>query len=235
MKINLPISIVIIGIIIAGGIYFSNIDTKVEEKIVEKEIIEFSPITSSDNILGNPNAKVKIIEYSDFSCNFCKEFHPVMTKVMDKYAKTGQVAWVFRHVFSPSEDNSISYQAAMASECVKEVAESNGLKDSETFWQYISEVFENAPTSLSLKRLTSIAGDLGIPTEEFQDCISAERYADKINNNINDIRNIATKLGGSSFGTPYVLVISDTGLQTQIIGSQTYQNMIELIDIMLNQ
>ena len=46
---------------------------------------QMTPITSEDHIKGNPNAPVKIVEYSDMECPFCKRFHDTMNQVIDEY------------------------------------------------------------------------------------------------------------------------------------------------------
>ena len=61
-------------------------------------IVAFKPAgkTTADHILGNPNAPIKLVEYSDPSCPFCRLFTPTVEKVMDDYGASGQVAWVYR-------------------------------------------------------------------------------------------------------------------------------------------
>ncbi|MDQ2933219.1 MAG: DsbA family protein, partial [bacterium] len=99
----IPFAIIIAGALVAGGIYFGgtkgssfgigNSDTA--DQTVQREI-KVRDISSEDHILGNPNAKIKLIEYSDTECPFCKNFHITLHKVIDKYGKDGKVAWVYR-------------------------------------------------------------------------------------------------------------------------------------------
>ena len=58
--------------------------------------INLRPITAADHILGNPNAPIRIVEFSDPSCPYCKIFTPNIEKVMDTYGASGTVAWVYR-------------------------------------------------------------------------------------------------------------------------------------------
>src|SRR3989344_9114839 len=99
-KLSVPIAIVIAGILIAGSLYYSS--TKSPAKVTNtlpatNNDVEMRPISSDDHILGNPNAEVIIVEYSDTECPFCKVFHATMRRVMDEYGKDGKVAWVYRH------------------------------------------------------------------------------------------------------------------------------------------
>src|SRR4051812_7191904 len=101
---SIPVAIIIAGAIVAGAVIWTKKPAQVAVNTNTQQAAALSgdtqpiaPITDKDHILGNPNAKIKIVEYSDPSCPFCKMFHPTMLKIMDTYGKTGDVAWVYRH------------------------------------------------------------------------------------------------------------------------------------------
>ncbi len=53
--------------------------------------------TSDGYMMGNPNAKVKLLEIGSLSCPHCKAFDDEgVPKLIDKYVKTGKVSWEFR-------------------------------------------------------------------------------------------------------------------------------------------
>jgi protein-disulfide isomerase len=53
--------------------------------------------TTAGFMMGNPNAKVKLIEIGSLSCPHCKKFEEEgVPKLIDKYVKSGQVSWEFR-------------------------------------------------------------------------------------------------------------------------------------------
>lgn len=53
--------------------------------------------TSSGYMMGNPKAKVKLVEIGSLSCPHCKKFDDEgVPPLIDKYVKTGQVSWEFR-------------------------------------------------------------------------------------------------------------------------------------------
>ena len=57
-----------------------------------------NPTAAGGFVMGNPNAKVKLIEYGSLTCPHCREFDEKgVPRLMDKYVKSGQVSWEFRN------------------------------------------------------------------------------------------------------------------------------------------
>ena len=57
-----------------------------------------TPSTAGGFIMGNPNAKVKLVEYGSMTCPHCGEFDKVGAKpLIDNYVKNGKVSWEFRN------------------------------------------------------------------------------------------------------------------------------------------
>lgn len=110
------------------------------------------PISDQDHILGNPDAPVKVVEFADTECPFCKRFHPTMHQVIQEYGRSGQVAWVYRH-FPIDEIHSKARKEATALECANE------LGGNTTFWQYTDRLYEITPSNnnLDLNELSRIA------------------------------------------------------------------------------
>lgn len=93
-----------------------------------KMLEEVNPVTSEDNVKGDvENAKVTIVEYSDFDCPFCTRFHATMNSVFAKY--NGEVAWVYRH-FPLEQLHPNAKAVAVASECVAK------LGGNDAFWTF---------------------------------------------------------------------------------------------------
>ena len=53
------------------------------------------PVTDKDHIRGKKDAKITMIEYSDYQCPFCSRHHPTMLKIMQDYPN--DVRWIYRH------------------------------------------------------------------------------------------------------------------------------------------
>ncbi len=95
--------------------------------------IQVRPISPDEHILGNVNAKIIIVEYSDLECPFCKVFHTTMHQVVEK--NNGDVAWVYRH-YPITQLHSKAFHEAEATECAWEQG------GNETFWKYTDRIFE---------------------------------------------------------------------------------------------
>jgi len=142
-KINLndlliPISIVIAGIFVAVGLYLSGggVGSAAAPTVAQVEVdntSKINPVTADEHIKGNPDALVKIVEFSDYDCPFCSRHHDVMNAIMDKYADN-EVAWVYRQ-FPLEQLHPNAPAVALASECVAEIG------GNDAFWKFTDDYF----------------------------------------------------------------------------------------------
>ncbi|MEX2010399.1 MAG: thioredoxin domain-containing protein [Parcubacteria group bacterium] len=221
----IPLAIVVAGALVAGAIYFggstggpSNALTgNTNNNTVTGDI---APVTSKDHIIGDPNAKVVIIEYSDTECPFCKIFHNTMLQVMNDY-EGKSVAWVYRH-FPIAELHAKAGKEAEATECAAE------LGGNDAFWAYINRLFEltNSNDSLDLAELPRIAASIGLDVGAFNECLSSGKYAEAIK----DAVQAAVKAGAR--GTPYSVIISGKN-KVEINGAQPIERVKAAIDSLL--
>jgi protein-disulfide isomerase len=84
-------------------------------------------VNDQDHLRGEKNAKITVVEYSDFDCPFCSRFHTTMQQVLDEY--DGQVNWVYRD-FPLPQLHPNAPKLAEAAECI---ANQNG---EEAFWKF---------------------------------------------------------------------------------------------------
>jgi protein-disulfide isomerase len=229
-KLFIPIAIVVAGIVVAFAIFFGGGDKPVAvptddgtDAVASPQEVAVTPVTEDDHILGNPNAELIVVEYSDYECPFCARFHPTMDQIISEYGSEGKVAWVYRHF--PLQIHPDARPAAEASECVAE------LGGNTAFWDYSRVLFENAPTSLSTENLQSNAVALGIDEEAYTSCVADGRYADKVQQMYDDGLKIAQ--ADPQFGTPYSIILKKDGTQAVIPGAQPYNVVKQVIDAML--
>lgn len=229
-KLSVPISIVIAGALIAGAFYYSNIQSAKEMAKVPTAPIqnsggeEMRPITEADHILGNPNAELMFVEYSDTECPFCKQFHQTLKRMMDEYGKDGKVAWVYRH-FPIDQLHKKARKQAEASECAA------SLGGNAKFWEYLDQIYArtNSNDSLPESELPKIAKDIGLDVKAFNECLSSGKFAAKVQADYDD----AIKAGGR--GTPNSIIVAKDGTKIVVQGAQSYDNIKRTIDALLFQ
>lgn len=213
----IPASIVIAGGLIALAVAYNSSSpgtipsgdrgtaALLEETSAMKEV------SSKDHILGDPNAPIKIVEYSDLECPFCKRFHVTMKQVMDEYGKRGEVAWVYRHLPLDALHPKARKQAE-ATECA------NKLGGNEKFWAYTDRIFEVTPSNngLDMTLLPEIAVQVGLDRSRFLECLDGGEFGALIDASIADATNVGAQ------GTPFSLVVTKSGKKFPINGAQPY-------------
>lgn len=112
----------------------------VENALVGKpsadEQVTLPPVSESDHILGDVNAEITIIEYSDLECPFCARFQETKNAIIAQYP--GKVRWVMRHFpLSDIHPNAKTY--AYAAECANE------LQGNDAYWSMVDYIFKNQP------------------------------------------------------------------------------------------
>ncbi len=224
-NLTMPVAIIIAGILIAGAVYFKG-GTPAQQAnnqfAVQNKETKIKPVGADDHILGNPNAELVIVEYSDTECPFCKNFHQTMRQLINEYGKDGKVAWVYRHM--PIEQlHSKAIKEAEATECAASIG------GKAKFWDYINTVFEVTPSNdgLDLAELPKIAAQLGIDKTAFEKCLSSGQHNAKIKESIAE-----ASIAGAQ-GTPYSVIISKNGETYPIEGAYPYDALKSIVDGLL--
>lgn len=174
----------------------------------------------TDHILGPADAVVKIIEYSDTECPFCKRFHPTMQQAVRAYP--GKVAWVYRHLPLRSLHSKAAKEAE-ATECANE------LGGNDAFWAYLDKVFEVTPSNdgLDPAQLPQIAADVGLDRAKFETCLNSGKYAQRVTDDENDAGAAGAR------GTPFSIVLGPKGEKLPIGGALPFDAVQSMIDRVL--
>ena len=229
---TIPIAIIIAGVLIAGAVYLGTskgapttaVNNQQPQQAPQQtgDLDQMAAISASDHVRGNPDAPVKIVEYSDTECPFCKRFHSTMQEVMNEYGKNGKVAWVYRH-FPLDQLHSKARKEAVALEC----ADEQGGNDK--FWSYADRLYEITPANNGLDpaELPKIAQYVGLDVAKFNTCLASTKYDAHIED---DVQN-ATATGGN--GTPWSIVVDKNGKKYPLSGAQPYASVKQLIDLAL--
>ena len=231
-----PAAILIAGVFVAAALYFggststpaavgidNNQPAVAQQPQPTGSTDAVRPVDETDHIKGDPNAPIKIVEYSDFECPFCKRFHDTMNEVMaSDLGTSGQVAWVYRQ-FPLEQLHPVKAMAeAVASECAAE------LGGNDAFWQFADRFMELTPSNNQTQIETvipQIVQEIGLDQTAFQTCFESGKYDDHIEA---DIAN-AVETGGR--GTPWSILIGPDGTTYPINGAQPVAAIEQLISI----
>lgn len=124
------------------------------------------------HIKGNPEAAVKIVEYSDFQCPACAAFQPVVDDVLEAFGD--QVSFEYRH-FPLSAIHPYAEQAARAAEAAGQQGK---------FFEFHDKLFAEqdawksgaAPTTFFLR----YAGELGLDVDLFRRHLRSTQLRDEV-------------------------------------------------------
>jgi protein-disulfide isomerase len=142
-------------------------------------------------VLGPADAKVTIVEFSDFECPYCSQVVEPLHAVVKQYP--GKVRLVFRHF--PLSFHKSARKAALASACAQE---------QDKFWPYHDQLFKNQH-SLDDKALKTYARVVGLDGERFDKCLAADAYAARIDADMEAAREVGVEGTPSLYinGRPY--------------------------------
>ncbi|MGH7845298.1 MAG: thioredoxin domain-containing protein [Candidatus Binatia bacterium] len=184
---------------------------KIEFLLPEPES-SFAPVgTKGAGAVGPENAPVTIVEFSDFQCPFCQKSQQILKKIRETYGD--RVRLVYRD-FPIPEIHPQATKAAVAARCAGEQGK---------FWPYHDMLFSNQQR-LDQADLIRYARDLGLSAPQFEQCLSTDRFAGAVADDIAEARS----LGLSS--TPMFFVNGRI-----LIGAQPFENFQKIIERELNQ
>lgn len=106
--------------------------------------------------LGPMHPSVLMVEYGDYECPYCASLAPIIDDLLKEFSQ--DLAFVYRH-FPLSNIHDHANLAAMAAEAADEQGQ---------FWEMHKLLYENQST-LSTKRITSLARDLGLDLKTFNE------------------------------------------------------------------
>ena len=219
----IPLAILVAGGLVAAAIYFGTTPSRpIIKNTTSPDIaqIDIISVTEKDHIIGNRNATLVIVEYSDTECPFCKTFHYTMKEIVQTY--DGEVAWVYRQ-FPIAQLHTKAIKEAEATECAAE------LGGNQVFWKYLDKLFEttNSNDSLDPSELPKIATAVGLDVTAFNACLSSGKHNEFVKKSVEE----AIKAG--ALGTPYSVILTKDGQKVVINGAEPITMIKAKIDSLL--
>ncbi|MBN1230921.1 MAG: thioredoxin domain-containing protein [Anaerolineales bacterium] len=131
-----------------------------------------------DNAMGDPNAPVILIDFSDYQCVHCKSFYDsIEQQIIQDYVATGKVYYIFRSLggFMGAESQSASEAAYCAGEQNK-------------YWEFHDTLYANYSSGndggYSVDRLKIFAKKIGLDMDAFTSCLENRTYFDRTQDDI---------------------------------------------------
>jgi protein-disulfide isomerase len=163
--------------------------------------------TDDDPAIGLANAPITIVEFSDYQCPYCLQWHQqVFNQLRQDYPDK------VRFVYRDFPLTSIHPEAGPAAEAA------NCANDQGAFWPYHDKLF-SGQYALSEQAYKQYASDLGLDQGRFADCLSSHRYANEVQADFD----FASSLGIRSTPTFFVNGIA-------VVGAQPYNVFKQVID-----
>lgn len=229
-SIAIPVAIVFGFALIAIAIFFTtdkgprsavNDDTNVETN----GILSSTPraVDDRDYIRGNPNAPILLIEYSDYDCPFCKQYHETLNQIMDEYGVTGKVAWVYRQ-FPIAQLHPNSPKVSQAALCVGK------LGGTDAFWNFTDLIFEEREIdeATNVARIPDYVTSVGVENDAYIACMNSGETEETVKASVEDAFNIGAR------GTPYTVLMIGTQ-QAVINGAQPYETVKGIVENLISQ
>lgn len=183
----LPGAIVLAGVMISAAVIYSNGGF---DKLTaggpanignvpggQKEVSE-----DDDAFIGDKDAPIVMIEFSDFQCPFCRSFwRDTLPLIKSEYIDTGKVRFVYRDF--PLSFHPGAMPAAQAAECAE---------DQGKYWEMHDKIFSeqeklgSGTVQFSTDDLKNWAGQIGLAQNKFDSCLDSQKYANEVANDQND-------------------------------------------------
>jgi protein-disulfide isomerase len=175
-------------------------------------------------VLGNKNAKLTIVDFSDYECPFCKKsFTDILPSLKTDYIESGKVNLVYKNYPLPFHQN--APKEAEAALCARDQGGDS------VYFKFHDQIYTQTTsngTGLALTQLPIIAKSLGLNVSKFQLCLDFGKYKDYVDKDIAQ----GNQVGVSGTPTWFVGKTNSDGTitGTKIVGAQPYTAFKAIIE-----
>ena len=176
---------------------------------------------ADDPVMGDSDAPITIIEFSDFQCPFCSRFYQnTLPQIEKNYIDTGKAKLVYMDL--PLDNlHKNARLSHVAAECANEQGE---------FWQYHDMLFDtqaewqNMPSEVHMTFLRQQAFDMGFDIEQYDLCLESPEILKEVEqDSLEASRNGAT-------GTPTFFIGTEKDGFVKLVGAQPYSTFQATLD-----
>lgn len=169
---------------------------------------DIKKIGKNEPVKGDKDARYALIEYSDFECPYCKDFHEIMNNLI---SNNKDFKWVYRN-FPLAKIHPGATDKAIAATCVMKEG------GNDKFWKFSDALFDNQ--ALAVSELANLAEKTGVVKSDFEKCVKNFNKS-----NLSDIYDSATKIGVNA--TPSTLIVdTESGKAELVVGGLSAEELI---------
>ncbi len=169
-----------------------------------------------DAVLGDKNAPITMVEFSDYECPFCKRyFDQTYPQLKKDYIDTGKMKLVFRDLPLTFHEN--AHVEAEAADCARDQG------GDEAFYKYHDIMFKTTTsngTGLSTEQLPTLAGQVGLNGDQLKTCIDSGKHKAEVDKDLADASAV------NANGTPTFFIgksdPSGTITGSRLVGAQPF-------------
>lgn len=170
-------------------------------------------ILSEGAVLGEKDAPVTIIEYSDYECPFCARFYTgAYQQIKEEYIATGKVKLIFKDF--PLSFHQNAQKASEAAWCAG---------DQDKYFEMHDKLFESG-VSGGTTTFKKYAKELGLDEKDFNECLDSDKYEDLVQQNFKEGQSVGVS------GTPSFTINGKL-----IVGAQPFEVFKQAIEEELNK
>lgn len=181
-------------------------------------------VTNAAGAIGNDNAPVTIVEFSDYQCPFCRKwFDDVKGQLQTNYIDTGKVKLVYKDF--PLSFHPMAQPYAEAARCAG---------DQSKYWEMHDKIFNEQSTKgqgtiqdFTNTDIKKWAQDLGLDSTSFDSCLDTGKYSSAVQANFTEGQQIGVS------GTPAFFIGKSDGTGQLVVGAQPYATFQQAIDSLL--
>lgn len=217
----IPASIVIAGGLIAGAVLYSGgtaapgPDAAGQQAAAGTAAVA-GDLADDDAVLGNPDAPVTIVEFSDFQCPYCRRFwQETVPQLKSEYLATGKAKFIYRD-FPLSQIHPGAMPAAEGAECAG---------DQDRYWDMHDVVFAEqarqgqGTVEFGVADIKKWAAEIGLNMPAFNECLDSGKYRQEVEKDYADGANAGVS------GTPATFINGRL-----VTGAQPFAAFKQIID-----
>jgi protein-disulfide isomerase len=141
-----------------------------------------SAAATGDMSLGNPSAKVQVVEYASLGCPICAKWNnDNFAAFKAKYIDTGKVHYTLKEMLTG--DEAVSAAGFLLARCA---GSDKYFQVADAVWRQEADLLESGRGADERDRLLKIGASMGMTDQQVNDCITNDAALTALNKRVND-------------------------------------------------